>query len=269
MKKIITITFVLSLFILSCSSDDPQNEIQNFDPNTILPKKIIKDDSRTGFEFYSNYIYEFFYNGSKLNNIEVKYSDFENGILIEGEYSLNFTYNGNFISKIELINNLGQVEMYFDFTYNNNKLVNKKFFFNNSLIDNFDYIYNSNSITRTMTSFDTDGNPNPNTITDNFIITNNLISKYNFTNINYSSTNSPFKNISGVQDAFVEGGVDLDNYSFYGDIFFSTQKNMLNNLYGNFSYIYNNVEFPSTVMYFYNQTNLNFNNSINYHIIYQ
>jgi hypothetical protein len=269
MKKIITITFVLSLFILSCSSDDPQNEIQNFDPNTILPKKIIKDDSRTGFEFYSNYIYEFFYNGSKLNNIEVKYSDFENGILTEGEYSLNFTYNGNFISKIELINNLGQVEMYFDFTYNNNKLVNKKLFFNNSLTDNFDYIYNSNSIRRTMTSFDTDGNPYPNPITDNFTITNNLISKYNFTDINYSSTNSPFKNISGVQDAFVEGGLDEEFYGFLGEIFFSTKKNILNNLYGNFSYIYNNVEFPTTVMYFEDDTNNNFNNPINYHIIYQ
>jgi hypothetical protein len=54
-----------------------------------------------------------------------------------------------------------------------------------------------------------------------------------------------------------------------GEIFFSTKKNILNNLYGNFSYIYNNVEFPTTVMYFEDDTNNNFNNPINYHIIYQ
>jgi hypothetical protein len=264
--------YILSFILVlsSCSNDrEPQNEIQNFDPNTILPKKIIIDDTRTGY--VENSIYQFFYNGSKLNNIEAQTSDFERGNFTEGVY--NFTYTGNFITKIEYIDNFSQFEMYVDFTYNNNKLVNKKFFVNNSLSENFDYIHNTNSITRNKTSFDEFGNPvlgidgNPRVITDNFTITNNLITIYNFVNIDYSSTNSPFKNIIGVKDAFVEGGVE-DEFSDIFDIFFSTQKNILNNRHGVFSYIYNNIEFPTTVMYF-DDNRLNFNKPKNYNIIYQ
>lgn len=270
------LTFILVL--TSCSNDnDSQNEIQNFDPNTILPKKITQDIYSPGFgENSHNIVYEFFYDNSKLSIIEIYGTFVDNGNLIEDERYLYFTYNGNFISKIELKNNLGEVLEYYDYTYLNNKLVERKIFRDNSLLTSYNYIYNSNTITRNYTFNDFNGNPV--SVSDNYVLTDNLISRYNAdiwsgydsTDIFYSSSISPFKNIIGLQDALVEGGVDFLD-SELSSLFFSTKKNLLNNPFGEFLYTNNDIEFPISVHFFEGGIgSINYDNkTITYHLYYQ
>jgi hypothetical protein len=236
--RILMLSLLGLIFFNSCSSDSNSSNstLQNLDPNTILPKKIIRENA-----IDESISYDFFYNQSKLDHIHHDY--FNNGVNIELDF--NFTYNGNLISEIEVIDNSGQMVSNIEFTYQNNKLVNK-------LITNVDYVVNigysydssNNIITRTITS--PDGVVDE---TNTLTIINNLV--YPYSDISYSTTPSPFKNITGIQDAFIEMGTEYDHTSSfdYLHIFFSTTKNILRSS-GYFVYVYNDIEFPTTINYY-------------------
>lgn len=236
--KILMFSLLGLIFFNSCSSDSNSSDStsQNLDPNTILPKKIMRGDSSGEF-----ITYDFFYNQSKLDNIH--YISLNNGPTVE--YDINFTYNGNLISEIEVIDNSGQMVSNIEFTYQNNKLVNK-LITNGDYVVNIGYSYDSsnNIITRTITSPDgVVGETNTLTIINNLVYPNSDIS--------YSTTPSPFKNITGIQDAFIEMGTEYDHTSSfdYLHIFFSTTKNILRSS-GYFVYVYNDIEFPTTINYY-------------------
>jgi hypothetical protein len=235
--RILMLSLLGLIFFNSCSSDSDSSNptTQNLDPNTILPKKIIRGDSSGEF-----ITYDFFYNQSKLDHIH--YVSLNNGPDVE--FDINFTYNGNLISEVEVIDNSGQIVSNIAFTYQNNKLVNK-------LITNVDYVFNigysydssNNIITRTFTS--------PGSVeveTDTLTIINNLV--YSESDISYSTTPSPFKNITGIRDAFIENGTEYDYTSSFDNlqyIFFSTTKNILEDGSLYFVYVYNDIEFPTTI----------------------
>ena len=257
--RILMLSLIGLIFFNSCSSDSNSSNStsQNLDPNTILPKKILRGDSSGEF-----ITYDFFYNQSKLDHIH--YISLNNGPTVE--YDINFTYNGNLISEIEVIDNSGQIVSNTVFTYLNNKLVNKVLTFGNYVF-NYGFTYNSsnNIITRTVTvtRFGVVIEDSTNT----FTIINNLVYPYNY--ISYSTTPSPFKNITGIQDAFVEMGTYYDYSSSFEDsqyIFFSTTKNIIENLDEYFVYVYNDIEFPTTVTYY---GGANGNGPISYSIFYQ
>ena len=264
--RILMLSLIGFIFFSSCSNDSNSSNStsQNLDPNTILPKKIIRENALD-----ESISYDFFYNQSKLDHIHYDY--FNNGDNFE--LDINFTYNGNLISEIKAINNSGQIYYETDFTYNNNKLVNKQVtvydYINNSISYLIDYTYTYNStnniITRTNTITDIDGNPY--TETNTFTITNDLVFRNN-DNIWYSTSHSPFKNIIGIQDVLIEGGTE---YAVSGSlldinsIFFSTTKNLIDLEGGRFVYIYNDIEFPTTALYYQDSSITPFN----YQIIYQ
>ena len=261
--RILMLSLLGLIFFNSCSSDSNSSNStsQNLDPNTILPKKIIRENA-----FDESISYDFFYNQSKLDHIHHDY--FDNGNNFELDF--NFTYNGNLISEIEVIDNSGQVYSKTEFTYLNNKLVNKKvtdYLFGPFTERLFTYTYNSsnNIITRAATYTDIDGNSS--TGTDTFTITNNLVFRNN-DNIWYSTSHSPFKNIIGIQDALIEGGTEYADGASSLDInsiFFSTTKNIIDLQGGRFVYIYNDIEFPTTALYYQGSTFT----PLNYQIIYQ
>jgi len=267
--RILMLSLIGLISFNSCSTDNNSSNStsQNLDPNTILPKKIIRENA-----FDESISYDFFYNQSKLDHIHYDY--FNNGGNFELDF--NFTYNGNLISKIEVIDNTGQVYSKTEFTYLNNKLVNKQIseynyddvsggFVVSEYLNTYTYNSSNDIITRATTYTDIDGNPY--TETNTFTITNNLVFRNN-DNIWYSTSHSPFKNIIGIQDALIEGGTE---YAVSGSlldinsIFFSTTKNLLDLEGGRFVYIYNDIEFPTTALYYQDSTVTPFN----YQIIYQ
>jgi hypothetical protein len=258
--RILMLSLIGLIFFNSCSSDsDSSNSTsQNLDPNTILPKKIMRGDS-----FGEFITYDFFYNQSKLDHIHCEYF-YNNGVFFELDF--NFTYNGNLISKIEVIDNAGQVYSKTEFTYLNNKLVNKKITENGGIPELlYTYTYNSsnNIITRAATYTDINGDSS--TYTDTFTITNNLVFKYGEW---YSTSHSPFKNIIGIQDALIEGGTEYGGSNSFdiNSLFFSTTKNIIDLQGGRFVYIYNDIEFPTTALYYENGFNIT---PLNYQIFYQ
>lgn len=247
--RILMLSIIGLMFFNSCSSDSNSSNStsQNLDPNTILPKKIIRESELGG----SSTSYEFYYNQNKLDHIHCFL--FDNGYSV-AEFDFNYTYNGNLISEINVIDNSGDVYRKIEFSYLNSKLVNKKITDNNNsniYYTEFNYTYNSSNdiITRNQTF---DGNTT--TITDTFTIENNLIFKNNFgyNEGDYTFTSSPFKNIIGIKDAFIEGGLEFSQNSylsgyFLNDIFFSTTKNIIRVGGANYVYIYNDIEFPTSV----------------------
>jgi hypothetical protein len=261
--RILMLSIIGLIFFNSCSTDNNSSNStsQNLDPNTILPKKIIRE-SLYGF----SETYDFYYTQNKLDHIHR--STFDNGEF-NSEYDINFTYNGDFISETNVIDNTGQIYEKTEFTYLNNKLVNKMitYYDENGISDLYDYSYTYNSsnniITRTgvLTI-----NGSALTETDIFTITNNLITKNNF-DITYSNTSSPFKNIIGIKDALVEGGTEYKPYMSY-DVFFSTTKNIINVPSGRYVCIYNEIEFPTSLFYYENLISSSFM-SLNFQILYQ
>ena len=113
--RILMLSLIGFIFFSSCSSDsDSSNSTsQNLDPNTILPKKIINEG---GF----GVTYEFFYNQNKIDYIKISTE------IVDGIIEFVFTYTGNLITKIQTVSG-GQESEHLDFTYQNNKLVNKKY----------------------------------------------------------------------------------------------------------------------------------------------
>ena len=254
--RILMLSLMGLIFFNSCSNDNNSSNrnsnnstSQNLDPNTILPKKIIQDGAN-----YNSFSYEFFYNQNKINNIQV--GD-EFGVNI---FKCYFTYTGNLITNIQF-GESGQVLGFIDFTYQNNKLVNKKYttFFsvNEISISDLDYVYNSNN----TISVSSNG-----ILKTTYTLSNDqsYITDKDYGFVSYNSTNSPFKNILGIKESFLDLGYTISSNSGlvgFDTLFSSTTRNIASitpiagglNVYDQqFSYAYNELLFPTTIIRFYN-----------------
>jgi hypothetical protein len=256
--RILMLSLMGVIFFNSCSSDSNSSDSnsnnstsQNLDPNTILPKKII-GEGINGDNFF-----EFFYNQNKINYIQ-----------LGEEFGVNtlkcyFTYTGNLITKIQF-GESGQELGFIDFTYQNNKLVNRKstlFASSNggpveTFISEVEYVYNSN---------------NTISVSSNGILktTYTLSSDQSYIDrkdggfINYSSTSSPFKNVLGIKEAFLDLGYNFSSdfeLIFFNTLFSSTTRNIISItpfpgglIFADvhFSYAYNELLFPNTIIRFY------------------
>jgi hypothetical protein len=248
--RILILSVIGLMFFNSCSSDSNSSNptSQNLDPNTILPKKVIIERPNS-----KSITYDFFYNQNKIDHIDVSY--IINNVL-GSSFPINFTYTGNLITKIEW--NSGVM----NYNYQNNKLVNKQISENYQGVNtsnNFDYVYNQNgtiSASKDGTSYAT-----------YTLNTDNLIVNTGQYDVWYNSTSSPFTNILGVKECFINyffNNPDTDatgptpsiyNNGPVDDLFFSTIKNintcvpMSGAGYKRirYNYIYNDIQFPSTI----------------------
>jgi hypothetical protein len=124
MKKIISLAFVLSLFILSCSSDDSQD---NSTPGPVLLRRTVTTNSQgtqtTNLNYdgnkivsatYGDGIQKFYYTGDLITKWEI----YSNNLLISTRI-LSYNSQNNLSSTIELnhVNNQGYRS---SLTYNSN-----------------------------------------------------------------------------------------------------------------------------------------------------
>ena len=247
---------ILGLILFnSCSSDSDSNTptSQNLDPNTILPKKIINEG---GF----GATYEFFYNQNKIDYIKISNE------IYDGIEEYVFTYTGNLITKIQIVSG-GQESEHLDFTYQNNKLVNKKYTYyitngsgiTTTEVSELDYVYNSNNTISVLA----DG-----VLKTTYTLSEDqsYILKKDQAFIDYSYiSSSPFKNILGIKESFLDmgysyyiGGWDsiLDNLfasSATRNITRIEDNNPLSNVFvekKEYSYSYNELLFPTSIIFF-------------------
>ena len=267
--RILMLSLIGLIFFNSCSTDNnsTNSTSQNLDPNTILPKKIIKDEVNGNSMFY-----EFFYNQNKINYIQIG-SEF--GV----PYKCYFTYTGNLITNIQFGEN-GYVNGYIDFTYQNNQLVNKKYtFFSNiggtvqTSINNIDYVYGSNN----SISVSSDG-----ILKTTYNLINGLIMNKDGGYVSYNSTSSPYKNVLGIKESFLDLGYTLYTPSIYTDfwgvdtLFSSTIRNIISirslQIFfpeSHFSYTYNDILFPTKIIRYYGSVNGVIKYDRTYNIFYQ
>jgi hypothetical protein len=275
MKIRILILSILGLiFFNSCSSDSnsTNSTSQNLDPNTILPKQIMITEPLKNSFFKCN----FFYNGNKIDYISYtsSYFDDQSQTMVSFSGNVNYTYNGNFITKIESDN--GNTS--YDFTYSNGKISTCTFISGNPYEDfNIDFQYGSNgSVVRTITYPNDPDNPTPlivnlNNLTDGIPYSITVNSKQS--NIQYTGSNSVYKNITGFNQVLSNmffcdliGSNDNPNnnnntisyfnglgYNYYSDWFLKLSPiynyDYIGNYYGGFytySYIYNEINFPTS-----------------------
>ena len=174
--RILMLSLIGLIFFNSCSSDsnssDSNSTSQNLDPNTILPKQIMITEPLNNSFIKCN----FFYNGNKIDYISYtsSYFDEQSQTFASGGGNLNYTYNGNFITKIETDN--GNIS--YNFTYSNGSVIRTITYPNNP---------NTNNPTPLVV--------NLNNLTDGIPYSISLNNKQS--NIQYTGSNSVYKNITG------------------------------------------------------------------------
>jgi hypothetical protein len=268
--RILMLSLLGLIFFNSCSSDsDSSNSTsQNLDPNTILPKKIIDEGG-------NNLTYEFFYNQNKIDYIQLVGPNGETEDYV-------FTYTDNLITKIQTVFG-GQEEESLDFTYQNNKLVNKKYTVDvtngsgitTTWVTELDYVYNSNNTISVLA----DG-----ILKTTYTLSEDqsYILKKDQAFIDYSNaSSSPFKNILGIKESFLDMGyyfggganvldnlfassatrniTSLNDIGVLTNVFFETRE---------YSYSYNDILFPTTIIFF-RGSGFAFGYDSTFHIFYQ
>jgi len=212
--RILMLSLTGFIFFSSCSSDSNSSN-QNNNPSTILPKKVIYQNTA------DSYIYEFFYNQDKINYIKLTN---ENGYI-----NCYFTYDGDLITNITYEDSSQNILYIEDFTYSNNRLINKHgLFTSTNSEDNVDYVYNSDGTIIESVSW------------GEIIYTynNGMITKRFNQDITYFSTNSPFKNIKGIDSCYFT--LNLNRDFFLSKLFFSTKLNVNSGANYYYTYSYNN-----------------------------
>jgi hypothetical protein len=193
MKKIICLTFVLSLFILSCSSNESND---NSNSGVVLLRKLISSNSQGTVTTNLNY------NGNKIVN-----ATSSNGT--ENIY----TYTGDLITKTE--------------TYNNNVLFRSVLYSYNSqneLISGVELNHNTNVGTKTILTYNSNGTITYNMYDGDLISQTLLWGTYTATIINgeitsfkdentnfvetcnFDSKNTPMKNVLGTEKLSISIG---------------------------------------------------------------
>lgn len=219
MKLRILILSIFGTFIFNSCTSDSNSSNQNNNPSTILPKKVIYQNTA------DEYIYEFFYNQDKINYIKITTG-------IDYYENCYFTYDGDLITNITYEDSSQNTLYIEDFTYSNNRLINKSI--NGEVI--FDYVYNSDG-TIIVTS---PGGGQGIIYTYN----NGMITKRFDKDITYFSTNSPFKNIKGIDSCYFT--LDLQG-GLLNKLFFSTKLNVNSGSDYYYTYTYDNNLFPLLV----------------------
>ena len=253
--RILMLSLIGLIFFNSCSSDSNSSNStsQNLDPNTILPKKIINEGGFGG-------TYEFFYNQNKIDYIKISNAEAD----VPGSFDYVFTYTGNLITKIQIVSG-GQESEHLDFTYQNNKLVNKKYTYyitngsgiTTTEVSELDYVYNSNNTISVLA----DG-----VLKTTYTLSEDqsYILKKDQAFIDYSEvSSSPFKNILGIKESFLDmgyyfvlGDTLLDNLfasSASRNITRIEDNNPLSNVFvekKEYSYSYNELLFPTSIIFF-------------------
>jgi hypothetical protein len=254
MRKIYLLFF--TLLFLSCSDESSNNTTDN---SSIKPSKLN----------YENLLYEFFYDGDKIDKIRCSYNGQEGSIF--------FTYTGNLITKIQQTSPNGGLDDYKVMTYNGNNLIEvKKFVYSGGQTSiyttTFDYLPNGfvecNSVDEVFNNIQRTLKLSPQ---GDVIEVDGKIVVYHS---NYSS--SPYKNIIGLDKLYfafspftnnqgelggslcdIGPGVNLD------DIFLLPKKNILIGRYdsdGFFvptqqNYTFNQDGFPTSFSYTINNSN--------------
>jgi hypothetical protein len=214
MKLRILILSIFGIFVSNSCSSDSNSSNQNNNPSTILPKKVIYQNTA------DSYIYDFFYNQDKINYIKITTGD---------DYYMNyFTYDGDLITNITYEDSSQNILYIEDFTYSNNRLIRLiRTSINGEVI--YDYVYNSDG-TIIVTS---PGGGQGIIYTYN----NGMITKIFNKDITYFSTNSPFKNIKGIDNCYftlnLQGGL-------LNKLFFSTKLNVNSGADYYYTYTYDN-----------------------------
>jgi hypothetical protein len=264
MKLRILILSIFGTFIFNSCTSDSNSSNQNNNSGSVLPKTIIiTDDGGTNFQ------YDFFYNGNKIDHINKKVS----GIGWDGnnfEYNSveYYTYSGNFITQINYSPSGGV-----NFTYQNGKLIN--------VGSNISFQYEQDgTITHRQTN---SGSEYLISMTNNTYGLPSSIHIYedctiNGTNstISYNTSNSAYKNILGFNSILSNlninpfsvisanwcttggicpiGGLDKWNSSLspinnYSTINYTTPVLFNQNTF-NYSYIYNANNYPTSYQVF-------------------
>jgi hypothetical protein len=264
--RILMLSLIGLIFFNSCSSDSNSTS-ENLDPNTILPKKVLYDNSLD-----ESGSYEFFYNQNKIDHIEFK-SDYGS------EYTTNFyfTYSGDLITEIEGLDISGNVIYDMNLTYQNNNLSQKTidFYYYPSVSEKhhiISYTYNTNQTISVNNDIYDENNVLISNDSSIYTTLNGLTTKIYNNQIFYTSTYSPFKNIVGLDKVFidVDSSISLSaEQPMYRDLtglFISPKFNVLLSLRREFSFIYNEIEFPIDIR----GTDPNGNSlNRNYNFIYQ
>lgn len=239
MKKIISLTFVLSLFIFSCSSNENQD---NSNSGPILLRKTITTNSQGTITTNINY------NGNKIINA-----------ISSNGYEDKFYYAGNLITKHEV--------------YNNNILVRTVLYNYNSqnnLTSSIELNNNNNQGTKTTLTYNSNG-----TITYNMYsgdlstqtslwgtytatLTNSEITLFEDENTNYFDTctydlnNTPSKNILGMEQ--ISMAIGSGTYRNIAGKFQNlieqktTTQAGIQYTFKNNQYTYNSNNFPTTAI---------------------
>ena len=261
MKLKILILSIFGTFVFNSCSTDGNSSNQNNNSTSVLPKTInITNDEGTNFQ------YDFFYNGNKIDHINRKVS----GIGWDGNnYEYNsveyYTYNGNVITQINYSS--GSI----NFTYQNGKIVNVGNFVN------FQYEQNGTIIRKETSSGD---EYTISIISNNYGAPSSILIDDCTINgaesvINYNTSNSVYKNILGFNSMLSNmninpfsvknadwcstvicpiGGLDYWNSSLspinnYSSIQYITSVVGNLNVY-NYSYIYNANNYPTSYQVF-------------------
>lgn len=198
--RILMLSIFGTFIFNSCSSDSNSSNTssQNLDPNTLLPKQIMITEPLNDRFFKCN----FFYNGNKIDYISYSssYFDYQSQTIVSGSGNVNYTYNGNLITKIEYENGVS-----YNFTYQNNKILTCNYIGNFTEANfNINFQYGSNgSVIRTITYPNDPNSPTPivqSLNNSNDVIPYSISLNNKECNIQYTGSNSVYKNITGFNE---------------------------------------------------------------------
>jgi hypothetical protein len=237
MKKLISLTFVLSLFILSCSSNDSQD---NTAPGPVLVRKTITTSSQGTVTTNINYNGNKIVNATSSNGEETKYY-----------------YTGDLITKTE--------------TYSNNVLFRSVLYSYNSqneLISGVELNHNTNYGTKTILTYNSNGTISYNMYDGDLIsqtwlwgtytatLTNGEITSFKDENTNFVETciydlkNTTMKNVLGTEK--LSNSIGSGTYRNIGGKFHNlveqktTPQTGNQYIFRNIQYTYNSDDYPIT-----------------------
>lgn len=233
MKNTLFILCVSFLLIFSCSSGDNDNPNSSTDENTsVLVQK---------FETSEGFTMDLYYNSNKLTET---ISESNNS------YSLTkYTYAGDLISNIQKFNENNQPTGNFEsYEYDGNKLVNRKIYSNNNLVEEWNLTY-SNNIIRIERPTNSEGqywlyylDSNGNVIKSESYY-NNQVSQTS--NITYDNKNNPYKNILGL-NLFINDWFEVSNNNQIA----ATLETNEESYFRNHTYQYDNQDYPVSAVVF-------------------
>ncbi|WP_298288962.1 hypothetical protein [uncultured Lutibacter sp.] len=231
MKNLLFIFSLSFIFLFSCSSEN--NDDTAIDDNSlVLVKKI---ETSEGFTM------NLFYNENKLIETIAERNNFYS--------ATKYTYAGSLISKIERYNENNQPTGYFEsYEYNNNKLIKRKIYSNNNLVEEWNLTYINNKI-RMYHPTNSEGeywlyylDSNNNVVKFETYYNNQVVQT---SIITYDNKNNPYKNVLGL-NLFINDWFEVSN----NNQITATIETNSENYYSNHTYQYNPQNYPVSAIVF-------------------